>query len=128
MSSAAYRMLQIQLCIIYGYTGLEKVRGITWWRGDSVWNAAANSQMVAFDLGFMQHLPEISVSMAFLTVLWEVYFPVLVWMKQFRPFVLLLGVFFHGSIGVLFGLPDFSMFMLSAYFLFIPETDLRKVF
>jgi hypothetical protein len=125
MSSAAFRLVQIQLCIIYGYTGLEKVRGITWWRGDAVWNAMANSQMVILDLGFMRHLPEISIAMSYLTVLWEVYFPVLVWNEKFRPWMLALGIMFHGSIAILFGLPDFSLYMLSAYFLFIPESTCR---
>ncbi|MCM2282921.1 MAG: hypothetical protein NDI61_13860, partial [Bdellovibrionaceae bacterium] len=31
LSGVSLRLIQIQLCVIYGYTGMEKLKGAPWW-------------------------------------------------------------------------------------------------
>ncbi len=121
-STISVRFIQIQLCIIYAYSGLEKLKGVTWWRGDAIWNTLSNGQLVALDLSFLHHVPFVIAFATFLTVLWEVYFPVIIWVRSIRAPVLVFGVLLHLSIGLTLGIPFFSLLMISSYCLFMkPE-------
>jgi len=111
LNSVAIRFFQIQLCVIYGYTGMEKLKGQPWWDGTALWGAITNSQLAIVDF----------------TVLFETYFPVLVWMPKIRPFVLLSGVIFHLMIGLTMGLVFFSAVMVSCYIFFLPITKRAKI-
>lgn len=126
LSSMGIRFIQIQLCIIYAYSGLDKARGVTWWRGDAVWNSLSNGQIVAFDLGFIHHLPLLLSFVCFGVLLWEVYFPVLVWIHPIRKPLLTFGCILHLFISFLMGLPFFAIFMISTYLLFIDAATLRR--
>lgn len=118
-----FRMIQLQLCVIYAYTGFEKLKGGTWWDGTALWSVFANSQMVILDLTWMRSFPLAIVAMTYVTVLFEIYFPVLVWVRKTRPWVLALGASFHLGVGLLMALMNFGLVMMSAYFLFLkPET------
>lgn len=128
LTTVGMRMIQIQLCVIYAFAGLDKAKGLTWWQGDAVWNALANAQLVPFDLGFFHHFPVIIALMSFGTVVWEVYFPFLVWVKPFRRYSLSFGAFLHLSIGLLMSIPFFSMVMVSSYILFLDSERLKKGF
>lgn len=118
------RLGQLQLCVLYFYTGIEKFKGLTWWDGTAVWQVLINSQMVIADFEWLRWLPGLIVLITWLTVLFEVYFGVLIWFKKWRPWVLLIGLSFHLSIGVLMALLSFTFVMLSAYTLFYPRKHL----
>lgn len=126
LTSVFYRMIQIQLCVIYVYSGMEKLKGATWWDGTAVWSVLANSQMVIADLTWVRHFPLIIVLASFSTILFEIYFPVLVWFERFRKFLLTFGFFFHLGIGVLMALWSFAILMVSSYVLFLPESLTEK--
>ncbi len=126
LNSVALRLLQIQLCIVYAYSGLEKAKGVTWWQGDAIWFALANSQIVSFDYSFMAYLPVLVVFATFTTLLWEIYFPFAVWIPALKRYVLLLGLVMHILIAVSMNLWGFSFLMLSVYILFLKERDLQS--
>lgn len=123
--SVFYRMIQLQLCIIYGYTGWEKLKGGLWWDGTALWTVFANPQMVVADFTWMRFLPWVLVLVTFATLLFEIYFPVLVWVKKTRPYALLAGFFFHLGIGLTMALLNFTAIMLAPYVLFIDESAVR---
>ncbi len=119
VSTMGVRLLQIQMCIIYGYTGLEKLKGPSWWDGTAVWAVLGNQQIAMFDATWLRHAPILIMAMTFVTVLWEIYFPVLIWLKPFRRWVLLLGLLLHIGIAATVGLVFFSLVMVSTYFVFM---------
>jgi hypothetical protein len=116
-----YRLLQIQLCIIYVYSGMEKLKGQSWWDGTAVWSVMANSQMVIADFTWLRHVPFLIVLISFSTILFELYFPVLVWVPAVRRYFLVAGVLFHAGIGLMMALWSFAVVMISPYVLFVPE-------
>ncbi len=126
-TSMFYRIIQIQLCVIYGYTGFEKLKGSTWWDGTALWNIFANSQMVIADFSWMKHFPIAIAVLSFSSVLFEIYFPVLVWFKGTRRSILIFGFAFHLGIGMLMALHSFSLVMLAPYLLFLNEDQVRNV-
>ncbi len=117
-STVGVRLAQLQLCIIYGYTGLEKLKGPSWWDGTAVWAVLGNQQIMMFDATWMKHFPLLIAAATHATVLWEIYFPALVWIRPVRKWVLAFGVLLHGLIALSVGLIFFSLIMVSGYFLF----------
>ncbi len=128
LSTVGCRLIQVQLCIIYVYSGLAKAQGKSWWQGDALWNVLANGQLTSIDFSFLQNFPTVLTVMTYLVVLWETYFPCLVWLRATRTPSLLLGVFLHTLIGITMGIPFFSLFMISTYLLWIEPSTLKKWF
>lgn len=125
LSTVFFRLLQLQLFTIYAYTGFEKLKGSTWWDGTALWTVLVNPQFTSFDLLFLKNFPVIFAIGTFVTIIFEVYFWVMVSNKKTRILWLWLGVVFHLMIGVLLGLMTFSLVMISTYVLFIYRSNLR---
>jgi hypothetical protein len=122
--SMALRFLQIQVCVIYAYSGLEKLRGVLWWKGEALWYALANYQIARFDFSWLAHAPLLIVFGTYSTLLWEIYFPVIVWIKPIRKYVLLFGIILHFGIAVTVQIPFFALLMISSYILFLDSKEL----
>ena len=118
-----FRLLQFQICIIYAYTGFEKLKGSTWWDGTALWTVLANPQFTNYDLIFLRSVPIFFATGTFITIIFEVYFAAMVANLKTRPYWLAAGVFFHLGIGILLSLMPFSLVMCSTYFLFINLQD-----
>src|SRR5208282_2742533 len=96
----AFRFSQIQICIIYAFSGFEKLRGIKWWQGEALWDVLANFQVARWDFTWIASFPVLIVVATYLTVLWEIYFPVLVWVRPWSRWMLLFGMVLHIGIGI----------------------------
>lgn len=125
-TSMGFRLIQIQLCIMYGYTGMEKLKGGTWWEGSAVWYVMGNDNLVPFDLSFFQHMPWAIAFMTYSTLIFEIYFPIAIWLKPLKPTWLFLGLCLHTLAAFFMGLIFFSPIMLSAYILFLNPGLIRK--
>jgi len=119
LSSLALRLGQIQVAVIYVFSGLEKLKGPMWWRGESVWAVLANSQMAQFDFAWTAHFPVALTLATYATLIWEIYFIALVWRRPWTYPVLLFGVMLHLGIGVAMGLPYFAAGMVFSYVFFV---------
>jgi hypothetical protein len=126
LSTVFFRLMQIQICVIYMYTGFEKLKGNTWWDGTALWTVFANPQFSAFNLIWLKNFPLFFVVGTFVTVVFEIYFPAMVMNKKTRSYWLWTGVFFHLAIGITLGLMTFALIMISTYFLFIDRLTLRQ--
>jgi len=128
LSTIMIRFIQIQLCVIYMFSGLEKLRGNSWWEGTAIWEAFSFYGISLVNSSVILSLPLISSVLTIFTILFEIYFPVLVWVPKIRSILLILGFCFHLSIAICMNLYFFSFIMLSAYILFIPSDFLKKFF
>jgi hypothetical protein len=131
LTSAALRLCQIQICIIYAFSGWEKLKGLSWWKGEAIWTVFANSQIARFQMNWISHFPLVITLLTYMTLLWEIYFPVVIWSKKLRPWILVGGVGLHLGIGVVVFIPFFSALMVISYITFLtPEESkwaLRRV-
>ncbi len=128
LSSVSVRLIQIQMCLIYAITGFEKFKGGTWWDGTALWNVLANPQFTISDLTWLRHLPLLIVFLSIMTLIFEVYFPVMVFSKNLRKPWLFIGLTFHLGIVALLGLYTFSFVMLSIYWIFLKESEILSIF
>jgi hypothetical protein len=119
LGSLAFRLSQIQLCVIYGYSGLHKLRGIYWWKGEGIWSVLANFQMARFDFSWTAHFPFLLTFMSFVSLFWEIYFPALIWIRPLRYPLLVFGVLFHLGIGISISIPFFAAVMVLIYILYV---------
>lgn len=128
LTHAGFRMIQLQICVIYGYTGLQKLKGMSWWDGTSLWTVLGSSQMAVWDFQWVSQFPMIVAVLVFCTLFFEIYFPFLVWNRTTRIAVLVFGFVFHFSIAVSMGIWSFSTIMVSSYVLFIENLEPKLVF
>ncbi len=119
LSRVMFRMIQVHLGIIYFYTGLEKLRGASWWEGSALWLVFNNTQVTLWDLTWIAHFPVVLAIFAHMTVFFELFFPLLILNPRLKFLGLGLGVFLHIGIAATLGLWGFSGLMLSQYFLYI---------
>ena len=125
LNSVAYRVIQIQIMIIYAFTGFEKLKGTSWWDGTALWSVFGNTQIVIFDMSFMRRFPLFIAVLTFTTILYEIYWPAAVLTKARKPW-LVIGVVFHIGICLLMNIWAFSFVMLATYFLFLNfDKDLK---
>ncbi len=124
-STVGVRLIQIQLCVIYGFTGLEKLKGNSWWEGTAVWAVLGNQQIMLFDTSWLKSVPLLIAAMTYSTLIFEIYFPVLVWLKVAKRWTLLFGALLHTMIAVTVGLFFFSLAMISTYLIFLDPAWLR---
>lgn len=84
LGSVGVRLIQVQMCSIYCYTGMEKLKGSSWWEGTALWNVLANPQQTTADFTFIKHFPFLIAFMTFFTIAYEVFWPVAVGSKKLK--------------------------------------------
>ena len=127
LGSIAYRFCQIQLCVIYAYSGFDKLKGGEWWQGLALWDVVANSQIARFNMVWAHHFPLTIAVMTYMSLAWEIYFPALVWVPKTRRFMLIFGVLFHIGIGTLMVIPFFGALMIATYIFFLTQSEIKFI-
>ncbi|MEZ6063417.1 MAG: HTTM domain-containing protein [Planctomycetaceae bacterium] len=120
-SNLAIRLIQIHFCVIYTFAGLSKLQGPAWWNGEAVWLAFANLEYQSFDMTWIAWYPWIGELLTHGTIVWEVSFAALVWVRPVRPIVLLIGFLLHIGIGGMMGMWTFGLIMIFGHIAFWPK-------
>lgn len=126
-SSLAYRLLQIQICIVYAYAGIEKAKGGSWWSGNALWIALNNGDHHGIDVAYFANFPVLLVLLTFMTLFFEIYFPFLILNKKIRIFAMIFGVGMHLGIILTMNLWFFSFIMVSFYILFLSKEQINSL-
>lgn len=119
-SNIALRLIQLHMCVIYGFSGMAKLQGPAWWSGAAFWGAAANLEYQSFDLTWLATHPVLVALLTHTTVFWELYYPAIVWPKWSRPVVLALAIPLHVGIAFCMGMITFGTIMLVGNAAFVP--------
>ncbi|RIK86663.1 MAG: HTTM domain-containing protein [Planctomycetota bacterium] len=127
-ANIAVRLLQLHLCVVYLFSGLAKLEGVTWKLGTAMWWAAANYEYQSLDLTWLAGWPMLVALITHLTLFWELFYCCLVWNRFTRPIVLWTAVVVHGGIALFMGMITFGLAMIIANLSFLrPETVRRWV-
>lgn len=125
-STVFLRLMQIQVCIIYFYSGIAKMKGTRWWNGSAIWDVLTMEGLIRFDMSFVAYFPDVLVIFCYLILLWEMYFPVLIWTKSFRNLLIVFGCLMHVGFGFFLQIPIFGALMCSVYILFLDPALVRR--
>jgi hypothetical protein len=117
------RLLMIQLTLMYFMNGLYKAMGPAWRDGSVMYFVARNPSWAHFSPDYLPLPGEALRVLAWITLAWELLFPILVWMPLTRKATLWLGVFFH--LGTLVHL-EVGLFPLYALCYYVPLVAWEK--
>lgn len=116
------RLIQIQLAIVYLFAFLPKT-GTTWRDGTAIYYFLANPHFARFSFDFLGNFVILTTFMTYATLLIELLFPILVWFKPTRNYMLIAGIMLQSGILILSNITFFSLIMIVAHLAFIePET------
>jgi hypothetical protein len=120
--TVATRLLQLHLCVMYLFGGIDKAKGEFWWDGSAVWYAIANLEYQSLNLTWLVRQPWLIALLTHLTLFWETFYPVLIWPKLTRPIFLAMAFAVHGGIALALGMKTFGLAMIIANLAFMsPE-------
>lgn len=113
------RLLQLQIALIYGMTAWAKLHEDVWVQGRAIRGFLA---MPSYATWPAWHDPwPFMKPLTWGTLAFECAFPLLIWFRPLRPWLLVAGIAFHVGIDVLMQIPLFSWTMICAYIMFVPD-------
>jgi predicted DCC family thiol-disulfide oxidoreductase YuxK len=127
-ANLALRLVQIHVVVIYAMAGLAKLQGPSWWTGGALWKTMATGEFSGIDFTWLAAWPILINALTHSSLLLELLYPVLVWVKILRPLMLAGAVMLHLGIAVVSpGLAEFALAMLTANLAFVSGTWLRAL-
>ncbi len=114
------RLLMLQLMLIYSFNGFYKMLGSSWRFGNSLYYVMADLYFTR--MAYAQFPVPVSMlrAMSYVVLIWETFFPLLVFVPRIRTFILVIGAAFHVGIGVTLELGPFQAYMLCLYLPLLP--------
>lgn len=119
-------LLRFQLVFLYLVAFISKSQGALWQSGDALYYILQNdyfSNPLAKQL--IMHYPVLSKIGIYPVFLFQFSFPLLVWFKPTRKWILLAGVVFHFFIGLVMNIWLFSLSMIVFYAVFLDAKEGR---
>lgn len=123
-----YRLFQVQLCMIYFFSGFWKAGSGLWQNGTAMhyalgWTASASR----VDFSLVTQYPIVNALFTHGVMLFELaVFPAFIWVAGARRWVLGAGVVFHLSIGILLDLAVFGGVMIVYYACFLTVQEAER--
>ena len=78
-ANLALRLINVHMCVIYFFAGISKLQGEAWWTGEAMWRAFSNLEYQSIDMTWLAWYPWLLNLVTHLSVLWEIFFCVLIW-------------------------------------------------
>jgi predicted DCC family thiol-disulfide oxidoreductase YuxK len=125
-ANLALRLIQIHLVLIYAMAGFAKLQGPSWWTGTALWKTMTTGEFVELDFTGLAAWPVLINVLTHSSLLIELLYPVLIWVKPLRPLMLAGALLLHAGIAVTNpGLGEFALIMLAANLAFVSGPWLR---
>lgn len=113
------RLFQLQIAIVYGITVARKIQEDVWRDGQALRGFLAMPSYATWPM-WHGHWPFMK-PLTWGTLAFECAFPLLIWFRPFRRWLLLAGIAFHLGIDILMQVPMFSGIMICSYIMFVPD-------
>jgi hypothetical protein len=110
--SISIRLLQFHLCIIYFFSGLNKIVSTQWWNGEAIWRSTMQPPMKVYNLDWLVQMPLLVKMLGIGAVLLEITLPLFIWNQYTRKMVMFGLITLHFSIGLFMGLWFFAFIMI----------------
>lgn len=123
----AQRLMQLQICAVYLHSVLAKSYGAPWLDGTTVYYVLQLREFYRVQLPFLLSSIWFSKILTWGTLFIETGMFTLVWIKEFRYYVLALGLLLHAGIELTMNIPQFETLMISSYLVFVDPKHLQSV-
>ncbi|MBL4705289.1 MAG: HTTM domain-containing protein [Flavobacteriales bacterium] len=118
--------IKIQVCFVYFISALYKIIGESWLDGSAIWQSLMSNEYTL--PVFQDYFPENNwffTSITYLLIAFQLLFPILIWFKKTRRWMILIGLLIHFFIAFGLGLFNFGLAMMIGYFAFYEESMFR---
>ncbi len=127
-SSQVALCLKLQLCLVYFFAGIWKLKGNLWLNGTSLHYLLQVQDFNVGNLGdIVSNNPYMYIPMTYFTVAFEIIFPVLIWTNKYKYYVMALGLLLHVGIFFMLRIDNFSAIMLLLYLSFISNKEIELI-
>jgi len=126
-SAWAQRLLQVQLSLLYLTAFLYKIKGAPWFQGTALFYIYHLEDLKRFPVPQWFFRPIVLQLASWAALAIEFSLGTLIWVKQFRYWLLTLGLLFHLWLEYSLNIPLFQWDVLSAYVLFVDPADIARV-
>lgn len=125
-SALAVRVLQIHLCLLYIHSALSRLT-TDWLAGTALWHPRLVALGALVPLETLQTVPYLTSLVTYGLLLFELFYPVLIWVAPLRYPLLVLALVVHLTVGFAWGLLPFNLLMIVLNLAFVPPTHLQVV-
>ena len=129
LHNSALLAFAIQLCLLYGVSGLYKVQGEMWQNGTALYYIMRTDEFTW--PGYSELIYQnafLVTTFTYITVGFQIAFPFLFFMNRYtRWFALFIAFGFHAGIALFMGLITFSLFMISVEAALISDKEYRGI-
>jgi hypothetical protein len=105
------RVMQLQLCITYFCSALDKAKGPQWWNGEILWRALNLPVYRQYDFTWLAHWPTSLKVAGLMSLSLEGLYAVFIWPARTCPFWIMGIVGMHLGIALFLGLQLFGLIM-----------------
>jgi hypothetical protein len=118
----------IQVGLIYFYTALYKLTSWQWLSGEAIYQTFVSDWFSNETIRGIAHVMPyfISVIVAYIIMLFQLTFPIIINWKKTRKFAVILGVSIHLYIGIFMHMWDFALAMMVPYVLFFRKSEIKR--
>ena len=121
------RLLRFQVCLIYFITGWWKLQNVHWRDGSALQYVLSNTQFRRFPIDPPLWAAEFLTLSTYLTLCWELLFPLLVLHRTTRAIALVIGVMLHVGMLLTMELGTFPIVMMVSYLAFLEPDTVPRV-
>lgn len=122
----AHRLIQIQIAVVYVSTVIAKSKGITWLDGSAVYYSTRLIDLTRFPVPFLLDWKWFLMLSTWLTLVTELSLGTLIFIKEFKKPLILIGIIFHLGIEYMMSIPTFEILMIIGLLAMFDFEDYRK--
>lgn len=126
-ATVATRLMQVHLALLVAMMGLSQLGGDVWWNGLGMWFLITREQSRLVDFTWLHTSPFVIDFWSHAVVLFELTFPLLIWIRLARPLMLAAGLLIWTSLALVTGDTTFALMMCIASVAFVPPSVLRSL-
>ena len=121
------RLIRFQVCIIYLNSGLWKFFNAVWRDGAAVHYAVSLNIFHRFPFTLPPSLDWATTIATYVTLFWEIGFPMMIFHPVTRRFALVSGILLHGGMWTMLELGPFSWVMIASYLAFLDPVAVSRL-
>jgi predicted DCC family thiol-disulfide oxidoreductase YuxK len=127
-ANACTRLMQLQMVVLFYWSGIVKVRGDDWWGGDAVWIAfTLNEFHNSFVMWLFANQYWLVTVTTYATIVIEIAYAFLIWRQRTRPYMLAAAILLHLAFAFALGLIYFAYIMISGHLSFVRQAWLARL-
>ncbi len=123
INRGAFLAIQIQVCLMYFISALFKLTGESWVEGTAMWQSIMIHEYSWIMSDLFSGNNGVLILGTWFLLIYQLSFPILIWLRPLRKWILLIGVGVHLFIAVGMGLFNFGLAMMVAYSVFMADLD-----